>query len=52
LTALAIAERQDWLVQEMAARQLSFQPGQTFSWQRLADAVDNDAARQKNAGQV
>jgi 3-hydroxyisobutyrate dehydrogenase-like beta-hydroxyacid dehydrogenase len=39
LTALATAERQDWLVQEMAERHISFRPGEPFSWQQLADAI-------------
>jgi 3-hydroxyisobutyrate dehydrogenase-like beta-hydroxyacid dehydrogenase len=38
-TALATAERQDWLVQEMAERQISVRPGEPFSWQQLADAI-------------
>jgi 3-hydroxyisobutyrate dehydrogenase-like beta-hydroxyacid dehydrogenase len=39
LTALATAERQDWLVQEMAERRISFQACEPFSWQLLADAI-------------
>jgi 3-hydroxyisobutyrate dehydrogenase-like beta-hydroxyacid dehydrogenase len=38
-TALATAERQDWLVQEMAERDISVRPGEPFSWQQLADAI-------------
>jgi 3-hydroxyisobutyrate dehydrogenase-like beta-hydroxyacid dehydrogenase len=37
--ALATAQRQDWLVQEMAARGVSFQPRQPFSWKDLADKL-------------
>lgn len=40
LTALATAERQDWLAQEMAEREIGFHPGKTFSWQQLADAIE------------
>jgi len=39
LTAVATAERQDWLVQEMAERKISVRPGEPFSWQQLADAI-------------
>jgi 3-hydroxyisobutyrate dehydrogenase-like beta-hydroxyacid dehydrogenase len=39
LTALATAERQDWLVREMAERNISVRPGEPFSWQDLADAI-------------
>jgi 3-hydroxyisobutyrate dehydrogenase-like beta-hydroxyacid dehydrogenase len=39
LTALATAERQDWLVREMAERQISVHPDEPFSWQELADAI-------------
>jgi 3-hydroxyisobutyrate dehydrogenase-like beta-hydroxyacid dehydrogenase len=39
LTALATAERQDWLAKEMAERQIVFRPGESFSWQQLADAI-------------
>ena len=39
LTALATAERQDWLAQEMAEREISFLPSEPFSWQQLADAI-------------
>ena len=39
LTALATAQRQDWLVQEMAQRDISIRPGEPFSWQELADAI-------------
>jgi 3-hydroxyisobutyrate dehydrogenase-like beta-hydroxyacid dehydrogenase len=38
-TALATAERQDWLAQEMAERHISVQAGEPFSWQQLADAI-------------
>jgi 3-hydroxyisobutyrate dehydrogenase-like beta-hydroxyacid dehydrogenase len=40
LTVLATAERQDWLVQEMAERHISVRAGEPFSWQQLADAIE------------
>jgi 3-hydroxyisobutyrate dehydrogenase-like beta-hydroxyacid dehydrogenase len=39
LLALAAAERQDWLVREMAEHGLTFDPGKPFSWRALADAL-------------
>jgi 3-hydroxyisobutyrate dehydrogenase-like beta-hydroxyacid dehydrogenase len=39
ITALATAARQEWLVQEMAGRHLTYQASQPFSWQALADAI-------------
>ena len=39
ITALATAARQEWLVQEMAGRHLTYQDSQPFSWQALADAI-------------
>jgi 3-hydroxyisobutyrate dehydrogenase-like beta-hydroxyacid dehydrogenase len=39
LTAMATAERQDWLVQEMDERHISVRAGEPFSWQQLADAI-------------
>lgn len=49
LTALATAERQDWLVQEMAERDISVRPGEPFSWQQLADAIAASASEEKLA---
>jgi 3-hydroxyisobutyrate dehydrogenase-like beta-hydroxyacid dehydrogenase len=40
LMALATAERQDWLVAEMASRHLTYKPGEPFSWRALADAIN------------
>ncbi len=40
LTALATAERQDWLVQEMAERRITVRGGEPFSWKQLADAIE------------
>jgi 3-hydroxyisobutyrate dehydrogenase-like beta-hydroxyacid dehydrogenase len=45
-TALATAERHDWLVREMAERQLSVLAGESFSWQKLADAMGNASSFQ------
>jgi 3-hydroxyisobutyrate dehydrogenase-like beta-hydroxyacid dehydrogenase len=52
LTALATAERQDWLVQEMAERDISIRPGEPFSWQRLADAIAAAASDEKSTAQA
>jgi 3-hydroxyisobutyrate dehydrogenase-like beta-hydroxyacid dehydrogenase len=49
LTALATAERQDWLVQEMVERDISVRPGEPFSWQQLADAIAASASEEKLA---
>jgi 3-hydroxyisobutyrate dehydrogenase-like beta-hydroxyacid dehydrogenase len=49
LTALATAERQDWLVREMAERRLSVRTGEPFSWQQLADALGNASSFQTEA---
>jgi 3-hydroxyisobutyrate dehydrogenase-like beta-hydroxyacid dehydrogenase len=47
LTALATAERQDWLVREMAERRLSVHAGEPFSWQQLSDAIGNASSVEK-----
>ncbi len=39
MTALATAQRQDWLAQEIARRGLTLLLGDAFSWQELADAI-------------
>jgi 3-hydroxyisobutyrate dehydrogenase-like beta-hydroxyacid dehydrogenase len=39
--ALATAERQDWLVDEMAARDLAYRADEPFSWRALADRILN-----------
>jgi 3-hydroxyisobutyrate dehydrogenase-like beta-hydroxyacid dehydrogenase len=39
LLALATAERQDWLVQEMAAHGIKYDASKPFSWRELADAL-------------
>ena len=40
LTALATAQRQDWLVAEMAERNITVHPDERFCWQELADAIE------------
>jgi 3-hydroxyisobutyrate dehydrogenase-like beta-hydroxyacid dehydrogenase len=39
LTALATAQRQDWLAQVIADFSLAFPKGEKFAWQELADAI-------------
>jgi 3-hydroxyisobutyrate dehydrogenase-like beta-hydroxyacid dehydrogenase len=39
LTALATAQRQDWLVQTIAEHALAVPNGKAFSWRGLADAI-------------
>lgn len=41
LMALATARRQDWLVQEMADRQVAFRSNEPFAWRALADRIGN-----------
>jgi 3-hydroxyisobutyrate dehydrogenase-like beta-hydroxyacid dehydrogenase len=38
-TALATAERQEWLVQQMAERNIPYRVDEPFSWRALADAI-------------
>jgi 3-hydroxyisobutyrate dehydrogenase-like beta-hydroxyacid dehydrogenase len=52
LTALATAERQDWLVRGMAERKISIRPGEPFSWQQLADAIADAASPEKSPVRV
>jgi 3-hydroxyisobutyrate dehydrogenase-like beta-hydroxyacid dehydrogenase len=52
LTAFSTAERQDWLVQEMAERNIAIRPGETFSWQQLADAIAEAAPDEKSTVQA
>jgi len=49
VTALATAQRQDWLVREIAERQIAIEFGQTFSWKQLADAIERPSALQAEA---
>jgi hypothetical protein len=39
LTALATAERQDWLAQVIAEHAFTIPKGEAFSWRKLADAI-------------
>jgi 3-hydroxyisobutyrate dehydrogenase-like beta-hydroxyacid dehydrogenase len=39
LMALATAQRQDWLVNEMAARKIPYRSGEAFSWRALFDQM-------------
>jgi 3-hydroxyisobutyrate dehydrogenase-like beta-hydroxyacid dehydrogenase len=39
LTALATAERQDWLARTIAEFSVTVPKGETFAWQELADAI-------------
>jgi len=42
MMALATAERQDWLVDTMAAKNISYRPAPEFSWRNLADTVADE----------
>lgn len=44
LTALATAERQDWLAQVIAELALAVPKGEAFAWQKLADAIAKAAS--------
>ena len=51
LTALATAQRQDWLAQVIAEQALAVPKGEAFSWRELADAIAETAsAKEKIAG--
>ena len=52
LTAFSTAERQDWLVQEMAERNIAIRHGETFSWQQLADAIAEAASDEESAART
>jgi 3-hydroxyisobutyrate dehydrogenase-like beta-hydroxyacid dehydrogenase len=47
--ARATAERQDWLVDEIAGRRLNARTGKKFSWRALADAIAG-ATKSSQAG--
>lgn len=49
LTALATAQRQDWLVQVIAELGLSVFRGESFKWQELADAIAEAATSQEKS---
>jgi 3-hydroxyisobutyrate dehydrogenase-like beta-hydroxyacid dehydrogenase len=44
LTALATAQRQDWLAQVIAEHALAVPKGEAFAWQKLADAIAKAAS--------
>jgi 3-hydroxyisobutyrate dehydrogenase-like beta-hydroxyacid dehydrogenase len=46
VTALATAERQDWLAQAIAEYSLAVPKGESFAWRELADAIAEAAARE------
>jgi 3-hydroxyisobutyrate dehydrogenase-like beta-hydroxyacid dehydrogenase len=43
MMALATAERQDWLVDAMAAKHITYRPALEFSWRKLADGVSHQS---------
>jgi 3-hydroxyisobutyrate dehydrogenase-like beta-hydroxyacid dehydrogenase len=45
LTALATAQRQDWLAQVIAEHALAVPKGEAFAWQKLADAIAKAASQ-------
>jgi 3-hydroxyisobutyrate dehydrogenase-like beta-hydroxyacid dehydrogenase len=47
LTALATAQRQDWLAQCIAEFSLAVPKGESFSWQELADAIAKASSHQE-----
>jgi 3-hydroxyisobutyrate dehydrogenase-like beta-hydroxyacid dehydrogenase len=47
LTALATAQRQDWLAQAIAEFSLAVPKGEAFAWQKLADAIAQPASPQE-----
>jgi 3-hydroxyisobutyrate dehydrogenase-like beta-hydroxyacid dehydrogenase len=47
LTALATAQRQDWLAQAIAEFSLTVPKGDTFKWRELADAIADAASTQE-----
>jgi Domain of unknown function (DUF1932) len=50
LTALATAQRQDWLAQAIAEFSLAVPNGESFAWQELADAIaDATAPKEKSS---
>ncbi|MBZ5660845.1 MAG: DUF1932 domain-containing protein [Acidobacteriia bacterium] len=51
LTALATAQRQDWLAQEIARLGLSVRRGDAFSWQELADAIAGERQTEENSAE-
>jgi 3-hydroxyisobutyrate dehydrogenase-like beta-hydroxyacid dehydrogenase len=49
LTALATAQRQDWLAQTIAEFSLAIPKGEKFVWQELADAIAEAASPQEKS---
>jgi len=49
LTALATAQRQDWLAQAIAEFSLAVPKGESFAWQELADAIAEAASPQEKS---
>jgi len=47
LMALATADRQDWLVDEMASRNIVYRNDEAFSWRALADQIAQAEAAQE-----
>jgi 3-hydroxyisobutyrate dehydrogenase-like beta-hydroxyacid dehydrogenase len=43
-TALATAERQEWLVRQMAERNIPYRADEPFAWRALADAIAGTSA--------
>jgi 3-hydroxyisobutyrate dehydrogenase-like beta-hydroxyacid dehydrogenase len=49
LTALATAQRQDWLAQAIAQFSLAVPKGESFDWRELADAIAESASPQEKS---
>jgi len=49
LTALATAQRQDWLAQAIAEFSLAVPKGENFAWQQLADAIADATSPQEKS---
>lgn len=49
LTALATAQRQDWLAQVIVEFSLTVPKGESFVWQQLADAIAEAITRHENS---
>jgi hypothetical protein len=49
LTALATAQRQDWLAQAVAEFSLGVPKGDNFVWQELADAIAEAASHREKS---
>jgi 3-hydroxyisobutyrate dehydrogenase-like beta-hydroxyacid dehydrogenase len=51
LTALATAERQDWLARVIAEFSVAVPKGESFAWQELADAIAKASSEKKEPAQ-